>query len=94
MPLPTSYAQFFSEAFGSERGEHADVGYLFATADELDALDACTICQKPVINLTSFTQAVGEHYVLADPQFERFEAILEDSGVDISDDELCREHAE
>ena len=64
-----------------------------ATLALSNVLPICARCDKPVINLTGFTGAVGEHYVLTDQQLERFEAILEDSGIDVSDDELCAEHA-
>ena len=46
-----------------------------------------------MINLTAFVEAIGEHYVLTDIQKERLEEELSGSGLEVSDEGTCREHA-
>jgi hypothetical protein len=90
--LPTSYDSFFAQAFA--KGSHGlrEPSYVFATAGAVDGLDECK-CGRPVINLTAFVEAIGEHYVLTDDQKERLEEELSRCGVEVSDEGTCREHA-
>ena len=92
--LPTAYAAFFEQAFDRAHKGRDQTSFVFFAADLVEAIDECRVCEKPVINLTAFVEGIGEHYLLTDPQRERLEAELTDSGLDVSDDDVCNEHAE
>jgi hypothetical protein len=91
--LPTSYAAFFESVFGSVGGE-ADADAVFEAAATVGAVDRCEVCEVPVVNITAFVEGIGEHYLLDDAQFERLEAALTASGVEVSDEGLCSEHSD
>ena len=91
--LPTAYVEFYARAFAKEGDTLRDPDFLFEAAEFVEAVDECAECGKPVINITAFSEGLGEHYVLTDEQIERLEEALEDSGVEVSDDDLCSEHA-
>lgn len=91
--LPTAYVEFYARAFAKDGDALRDPDYLFTAAEIVEAVDECGECGKPIINITAFSEGMGEHYVLTDEQIERLEEALEDSGVEVSDDDLCMEHA-
>jgi hypothetical protein len=89
--LPTSYDSFFARAFARGSDGVREPAVLFESAGAVDGLDECE-CGTPVINLTAFVEAIGEHYVLTDHQKERLEEELSSCGVEVSDEGTCREH--
>ncbi len=91
--LPTAYVEFYAHAFAKHGAELRDHDFLFAAAEVVEAVDECVECGKRIINITAFSEGLGEHYLLTDEQIERLEAALGDSGVEVSDDDLCSEHA-
>ena len=89
--LPTSYAAFFESTFAASG---ADAEAVFEAAATVDAVDRCEVCQTPLVNITAFVEGIGEHYLLDDAQFERLEAALVSSGVEVSDEALCSDHSD
>ena len=90
--LPTAYAEFFTRAFAKRENVLVNPDFLFECAEAVESVDECIECGKPIINITAFGEGIGEHYVLTDEQIERLEEALEDSGVEVSDDDVCSDH--
>lgn len=90
--LPTAYAEFFTRAFAKRDNVILSPTFLFESAEAVESVDECIECGKPIINITAFGEGIGEHYLLTDEQIERLEEALEDSGVEVSDDDVCSDH--